>query len=370
MKFADIDGDGLPDAVVGWEEGGRVRAYLHPGYEGVREPWPSVAVGRVRSPEDAVFADLDGDGRTDVVSACEGKERELFVHWSPPLEQLREGGEWATDAFRRFEPRQWWMQLQPHDLDGDGWIDLFAGSKNAGGSIAWLRNPGRNSARDLGKWEVRRIAEAGWIMSLEILSTPEGDCLAYSDRKGESSGVWLVPLLASSPWTGTPRRIAAAGEEPMFLDFADVDGDGREDLVVAIAPATVRVYRQPEGRPLSDWPRLLELDPLPWNRFGTVKSVRYADLDGDGAGEFAVSCENAREGRCGVLLASRDSSWKAIGGPEGTKFDLVQLVDLDGDGDLDLVTCEERDGLGVVWYENPARRRSAPGLPPQPVPAP
>ncbi len=39
--------------------------------------------------------------------------------------------------------------------------------------------------------------------------------------------------------------------------------------------------------------------------------------------------------------------------PEGSKFDLIQAVNLDGDGDLDLLTCEERDNLGVFWYENP-----------------
>ena len=49
--------------------------------------------------------------------------------------------------------------------------------------------------------------------------------------------------------------------------------------------------------------------------------------------------------------------WEAhsIAGPEGVKFDRIELLDLDGDGDLDLITCEERDNLGVVWYENPAR---------------
>ena len=30
-------------------------------------------------------------------------------------------------------------------------------------------------------------------------------------------------------------------------------------------------------------------------------------------------------------------------------------VDMDGDGDLDVLTCEERDNLGVIWYENPLR---------------
>lgn len=45
-----------------------------------------------------------------------------------------------------------------------------------------------------------------------------------------------------------------------------------------------------------------------------------------------------------------------ISGPEGTKFDLIQLIDVDNDSDLDVVTCEEADGLGLFWYENPTLR--------------
>ena len=40
---------------------------------------------------------------------------------------------------------------------------------------------------------------------------------------------------------------------------------------------------------------------------------------------------------------------------DGVKHDLVPLIDLDGDGDLDVLTTEETKGLGVVWYENPTR---------------
>ena len=42
-----------------------------------------------------------------------------------------------------------------------------------------------------------------------------------------------------------------------------------------------------------------------------------------------------------------------VSGRVGVKFDLVELVDLDGDGDLDAITCEEVDNLGVFWFENP-----------------
>ena len=51
-----------------------------------------------------------------------------------------------------------------------------------------------------------------------------------------------------------------------------------------------------------------------------------------------------------------------MSGPEGNKFDLSLLQDVDQDGDLDIINTEENDnakggqpGLGVVWYENPIR---------------
>jgi hypothetical protein len=52
-----------------------------------------------------------------------------------------------------------------------------------------------------------------------------------------------------------------------------------------------------------------------------------------------------------------DVDWIAhdISGPRGVKFDLLQLLDVDRDGDLDVICCEERHNLGVFWYENPSK---------------
>jgi hypothetical protein len=50
-----------------------------------------------------------------------------------------------------------------------------------------------------------------------------------------------------------------------------------------------------------------------------------------------------------------------ISGKEGVKYDFILLKDMDGDGDLDVITSEEtaadgsKKGLGVIWYENPTK---------------
>lgn len=79
VRVADVNGDRWPDLVTGWEEGGKVRLYLNPGPKQARQPWPAVTVGNVGSPEDAVFADLDGDGDLDIVT-CEERDN-LGVIW-------------------------------------------------------------------------------------------------------------------------------------------------------------------------------------------------------------------------------------------------------------------------------------------------
>ena len=83
IRVADINGDGLPDLTTGWEQGGRVSAYINPGFKKARNNWPYVIVGSVKSPEDAVFVDLNSDGRLDVVSSTEGREQSLCPHCSP-----------------------------------------------------------------------------------------------------------------------------------------------------------------------------------------------------------------------------------------------------------------------------------------------
>ena len=355
VRLADVNADGLPDIATGWEESGVVRAYLNPGPSKVRDVWPSVTVGKVDSPEDAVFADMDGDGVYEVVSSTEGAERTIYIHQSTEGDFM-DPASWQTRPVVRSEGKGQWMFAVPMDVDGNGSMDLVAGSKNDFAAIGSWRFPTTSG----GKASWSRWYGAGWVMSLVAHDMDRDGAvdIVASDRKGPRSGVlWFQNMPGSAAWPA--RRIGPEAEhEAMFLDIADLDGDGIEDIVLAVRGGPIQFFRRGSARG-GNW-RAHDIE-IP-DGFGTGKAVKVGDLDLDGRPDLVFTCENADGDLSGVGLLRHSGDptagqWEVtdIGGPEGEKFDRVELLDLDADGDLDIVTCEESDLLGVVWYENPAR---------------
>ena len=361
VKLGDLNGDGRPDIVTGWEEGGVVRVYLNPGPAHARDEWPRVTVGRVANVEEAIFADLDGDGRLEVISGTEGKTRTVYRHRFTPVRtgnnaELLDPDNWRTEAFPATSGRQMWMQAAALDLDGQHGTDLLLASKSSDAAISWLRAPA--NPESLADWTLHPLRPAGWIMSLSPLDLDgDGDPdILFTDRKGPRRGAfWLEnpgpeQNRAHAPWIEHP--VGAAGREVMFADTGDVNGDGRIDVAIAVNPGEVVLcLRRADGRFEE---QVLSLDR---SNIGDAKAVKIADVNGDGLPDLFFTCENAAGPREGIVWLEQRAGqpWlqHPLGGPEGLKYDLMQVLDLDSDGDRDVITCEERDLLGVVWYENP-----------------
>ena len=351
VRLQDVNADGLPDIATAWEEGSVIRAYTHPGSDAVKDPWPQVTVGTVSSGEDAVFADLDSDGIMDVVSACEGRTRALYVHWAPKdPAHLLNASLWITDCFPAGRERMQWLYALPTDADGKNGIDLLVGGKGPGAEIAWLISP--KNPRDLDAWLYEPIHKVGWIMSIhadDIDGDGDQDVL-YSDRKGPTRGIYWLER-QNDKWLR--HKIGGADSENMFLSTGDLGRDGRRDVICATKQGPIVWYRRSE----SSWTS--HDIPLP-EGVGTGKSAAIADINLDGRNDVVFTCENAHGERSGIRWLSWEKNpiegpWHSheIGGPAGIKFDRLVLDDVDQDGDLDLLTCEERDQLGVIWYENP-----------------
>ncbi len=363
VRLADANGDGHLDIATGWEEGGVIRVYLNPGPQRSMQKWPAVTVGKVKSAEDAVFADLDGDGSLDVVSSCEGRTRTMFVHWAPAdRDDYLDESAWMTQPIPCTQNEQLWMFALPFDVDGRNGIDLIVGSKGGNGSIGWLESP--QDPRDLKRWKYHRLRDSGWIMSLvarDMDGDGDDDVIA-SDRKGANRRVlWLEnpgqkANRSNANWPEHP--VGGEDSETMFIDVKsplDEPHAPPTEIFTATKPIEMRIFARTAGASAWQSRRLLFAEK---ESIGTAKSVRIADVDLNGKPDIVYSCEQANGAKEGVFWYSMGEERfdrHPISGPEGVKFDLLQLLDLDADGDLDVITCEERANLGVIWYENPAK---------------
>ena len=355
VRLGDINGDGHMDIVTGWEEGGIVRLYLNPGPKKSKEKWPAVTVGPAKNVEDAVLVDLDNDGTMDVVSSCEGKTKTMFVHWGPKDKtKLLDEDAWQTEAIPVTAGKQQWMYCLPWGtLNFDGGVALVVGSKGHGAAIGSLI-PGENP-RDLEQWTYRRFCDAGWMMSLQHYHEElfEHDFVLATDRRGKNRGVYVFGVEDFSP-----RVVEQDKAEYMFGDITPHPEDAFYTFIaVATRDSHIRLFDN-----FNTQQKFYCTSIVP-NPFGIKngKAVAIGEINLDKSEDLVVSFNTqGTKGKPGVawikVLPDKDpKDWPAydISGLKGKKFDRIELIDLDGDGDLDVLTCEEADNLGVIWYENP-----------------
>jgi hypothetical protein len=255
------------------------------------------------------------------------------------------------------------------DVDGDGRLDIVGGGKVSPATVGWFRAP--TNPRDGSAWTYLPMSEVGWTMSLLTRDVDQDDDLdvVMSDRLPirEPGGViryelrgsrWLENTGAAVGWVNHP--IGFGKGEHKFLHLADVDGDGADDVVDGVSGATYnRTYLR---RNLGLWGPWEATEIQQPEGVGWYQDVKTDDLDLDGDLDFVFSYSHAGGDLSGVVLlaAAGDGTWQRgeISGPAGTKFDNLELSDVDGDDDMDVVTSEQVEQLGVVWYENPTRQVS------------
>ncbi len=370
VRVGDANNDGLLDFATGWEEGGKVRICINPGHKRSKFRWPSTTVGKVKSPEDAFWADINGDGVPEVVSCCEGGERTSYVHYfisSNSQKDLLKGSLWKTEVIGPTENTESWMFGASADIDRDSKTDLVLSSKGHKASVSLLRR--RSEIKGLSgfgkEWNLTRLSDAGWVMSLRLIDIDKDKDLdiLFTDRKGPLRGVrWLENPCVGNNEEWVNHFVGGRKKEVMFLDVGDLDSDGMLDILCATRNGHMILFHGDESVGFISENEIFQMNP---EGILNGKAVKIADIDGDGDMDIAHTANTGSvgqaNGRAGVHWLENngagESDWKVhpISGIKGIKFDRIELIDLDGDDDLDLITCEERDNLGLVWFENPHR---------------
>ena len=229
LAVGDVNGDGLEDFFVGSAKRRRSALYIQTtaGTFVNRTPEAMVA-DSVYEDVDAAFVDLNGDGHLDIVVAAGGNE--YWAQHEPLLQRT-----YINDGTGNFERRDILPPIYlnaavvlPADVNGDGLIDLFFG--------------GRVVAKRYGE------PPASHLLINKGGGRFEDETATWSDQLGAAG------LITDGQW-------------------ADMDGDGDQDLVLALEWQPITVYYNDGTR----------LTPKPVSDLkGWWTMVTASDLDGDG----------------------------------------------------------------------------------------
>jgi RHS repeat-associated protein len=313
----DVDGDSIDDVVLAIGDELRV-------YEG--RPSGLFAVPTVSAwdsnTHDCVPADVDGDGRQDLVCELPGQ---IVVRRSTPYGWLV-----TTQSTSAVLPNHQFLELAAGDVDGDGLEDIILARAASGSTrvvLARSRGDGMFDFPDeqtfafTGKLATGDVDGDG---QLDLMWTRKAGTLFEVDvavaRKGYSNTRWI----------SVPRQTTTLKEPSL----ADVDGDGRSDLVGITAAFEMRAQRATSDGMFGSLEAALATCPdAPVS--GDSAQLMPADWNGDGLVD--PTC----------VTHQFDAQYTMIerpGQPRGADRQRWQRADLDGDG---------RDELVYVAFKNP-----------------
>jgi len=329
VSSGDFDGDGDIDVVAIMRDEHRVSWYEN--LNGLGQFGPENIIATVNFGKSIFVADIDGDGDLDIAS---GGASHIYWH-----ENNGSASFTTTHTVTTFANGA--ESLTAADLDGDGDIDLASVSSGAD-KLAWYEN-----LNGLGTFGPQVIISTGpdygeGIWSADLDGDLDIDLITASYLDDELA--WYENL-GNGNWSGT-QIISSTQDGAIDVFAGDFDGDG--DIDVACASwwdNTLAWFENTNGLGTFGPEQILSTGSptRPYTVYGGDID-QDGDMDIVGGWLYEVGWFENTNG------LGNFSSFQAI---DYTVNDAhrVELADVDGDGDLDVLASTTGSDY-VAWYEN------------------
>ena len=380
--MGDIDNDGDVDLALGRSDNGYLR-YIENDASESSVNWTRIStdvIGDIGSCADPAFADLDGDGDLDMVV---GRDNGYVYYYrndgdaanpnwiQVSTDLIGDVGSWASPALG--------------DIDGDGDYDMVFGRSNDA-YLIYYRNDGNATTPS---WT---HVSSNWLGSYnnpsDSWSSTHGNPeFVDLDADGDLDLViggyyygnlyyWRNDGTPTTPaWTYVGVLVSTGGAyQHTSATFADIDNDGDLDMVVGDRYGKTRYYKN-EGSAASYSFKYIYAGSGGYNWISNIGSDSYikpafADLDGDGDPDLIYGLHNGllyHYMNDGVYTSNvdkgnnptwiyRSSNWLGdyiIPGEVNYRYGTPEFGDLDADGDLDLVIgCQYSSTSSLRYWRN------------------
>ncbi|MCY0993968.1 VCBS repeat-containing protein [Nannocystis sp. ILAH1] len=324
VALADFDDDGVLDLLAALPDDAVVELRFGDGAGGFG-PGAVFPTGMSSEASRMAIADLNGDGRPDVVSTAPSAVGELSL-------VVNQGGVFAAPLLSTLgvEPQQ----LFAGDFDGDGFVDVLARSTPVLAELAFRTGDGMGGVGP----EVVLDESAVAVFPIGAGKVAGGQQVDIVSTAHDPQGAEILELV-----DGALKRVATItghGEvRYQEVSVGDIDGDGTEDVALyreIPSLAMVRAWAQGVNEELS----------LPWK--GQLGPI--ADVDGDGRGDLLIA--TAGPPGLGVVYFAASCVQDYTLANATSEVGLAS-GDIDGDGKADVVVATVGSSQAIVLRTGP-----------------
>ncbi|MGE7417525.1 FG-GAP-like repeat-containing protein [Methylobacterium tarhaniae] len=326
VALADVNGDGKLDIVTANYGSNNASVLLGNG-DGTFRAKTTFSTGS--NPGSVALADLDGDGKLDIVTANS---------YGNSASVLRGNGDGTFKAKTNFTTGAQPFGIALGDVNGDGKLDLVTANFGSGANSASVLLGNGN-----GTFKPRTDLATGPSPASITLADVDGDHKLDIVTANYGSGASSASvLLGNGDGTFKPRTDFATGNQPNSVTLGDVNGDGRLDLVTANYGSNNASVLLGNGDGTFKARTDFTTGSLP-------TSVALADADGDGKLDLVTANYGSGASSASVLLGNGDGTFKARTDFTTGSFPAsITLGDVDGDHKLDIVTANYGDSSGTT----------------------